>query len=265
MSEPPQAWLDRISEVVANSIDTKLGTLVEKVERVEAEQQETKTQLQNVNQRLLALETSKTTMSTMFTGSTTGRSADEGYLAKRIEVKGFADPKDRRSGVDRTQAVSLWELQQACPHAMQGSVHQLQMVGSEAASFYVPVDAQHIYEVLGVFKEQLMDQSLNPEGKLFARLEPSPARKQTNRLFGKLLSLAESQNKGEVQAFWNPDYSIMARMNGGPGSTAGGFKELARLADDGRNIIWKPAAHEFFGLSTSEDLDYAFRAHRRSN
>eukprot|EP00929_Paragymnodinium_shiwhaense_P001954 TRINITY_DN102162_c0_g1_i1.p2 TRINITY_DN102162_c0_g1~~TRINITY_DN102162_c0_g1_i1.p2 ORF type:complete len:126 (+),score=11.64 TRINITY_DN102162_c0_g1_i1:218-595(+) len=121
------------------------------------------------------------------------------------------------------------------------------------------VDANHLLEVIGTFKDHLANRTTGMliDKPLFVRTELSPTRKASNRALARLWSFCKSNlTDMEVEASWHPDYAVLAKPVSGPGII------VARILPPCNTVVWEDKARQLLKLATNADLSLALKAHK---
>eukprot|EP00929_Paragymnodinium_shiwhaense_P023317 TRINITY_DN14627_c0_g2_i1.p1 TRINITY_DN14627_c0_g2~~TRINITY_DN14627_c0_g2_i1.p1 ORF type:complete len:290 (-),score=27.18 TRINITY_DN14627_c0_g2_i1:267-1136(-) len=253
----PAGWLSAIEGAFSN----KLEPVITRLQSVGDQQAQVGEQLRQLGSRVSALETADA-VSVSTTASSRNLPAKE-HTANHVELRGWCKYTERaHKGLTRQDAVWLVNMvRDALDSSIKDQLGEPVLSGSRSTSILLPIPHNLLREVVGVAREVVSSQQVQEKYPgTFARAELTKDRKLSNAAFGRVLRFVEAHKADRtVDAFWAPDFAAYYyKNNGAP-------KLIAKVdVDSGNMITWSEHAPAFFGISTKQDVEYAFRKHRSS-
>eukprot|EP00929_Paragymnodinium_shiwhaense_P107429 TRINITY_DN73524_c0_g1_i1.p1 TRINITY_DN73524_c0_g1~~TRINITY_DN73524_c0_g1_i1.p1 ORF type:complete len:253 (-),score=34.16 TRINITY_DN73524_c0_g1_i1:559-1317(-) len=225
IDDMPGTWLDQLTAVVRGQMQELLEPLKLSVsslsqqcatntEEIQSLHTTTTEPAQQINARLLAVETNKDDAS--HEGLVAAGSNASMWLPSCVEVKAMCEYAGVSSkGSTRNQAVAaLTVLTEGLHEALRQHVGDVTLRGARGSAMRIPVAKHFCREVAGVWKEMVKSgkvSGVDIQGSCeVARtvVQPSPHREKLNGRFGKIVRLVEST------VFRNPDLEMQTdRVN----------------------------------------------------
>jgi len=252
----PQSWLNQIAGVIRSEnkvVSEKLENLGTRMSSVETDQK-------SLNERMLALETGKRARvgGTDFGGSSICSTlSGVEFIPQAIEVKVSASSRVKWSRPHVAEIAKA--LADKLPQELQIRVRPTAFVLDRALTnaFLVPCDTEVVREIADNWRNILECQDLPncPAGTAFARPEISPQRRKLNATFmrAKLFVDSKLPLEATTEVQWFPNFTIALKRNGIPDALVATMDNTSSL------LAWETISTQVFGLSSTTDVDKAFR------
>eukprot|EP00929_Paragymnodinium_shiwhaense_P060301 TRINITY_DN30132_c0_g1_i1.p1 TRINITY_DN30132_c0_g1~~TRINITY_DN30132_c0_g1_i1.p1 ORF type:complete len:280 (+),score=41.64 TRINITY_DN30132_c0_g1_i1:316-1155(+) len=263
---PPQAWMDAFRTMMQDSLDSKMTPITHAVTQLQRESVETRNAVASLEQRMSTIEKERSEDKVSLCSTSLSTATRDSWTPSKIELRGFCKYEERNErGLTYIEVCSyVNNLRAALPNELQAHVQEPVTHAGKTTSILFAVVPQYIPMIVGLWKTHIATELAGDEkiAGMFVRAELHPTRKAANRLMGRLLRFVEYcvKNKGnKTEGFFAPDFAV---YTGSAEPNARAVQVVTFEEENQKNIHWSPTAPQILGMSSIEDVMYAFREHK---